>query len=63
MGLVGYSNRFIPQFGTLSEPLRRLTRKDMPFNFGPEQKQAFSALKAGLAEATTLAYFDKEAPR
>jgi hypothetical protein len=35
----------------------------MPFNFGPEQKQAFSALKAGLAEATTLAYFDKEAPR
>ena len=34
----------------------------MPFNFGPEQKQAFSALKAELAKATILAYFDKEAP-
>lgn len=32
----------------------------MPFNFGPEQKQAFSALKA--AKATTFACFDKEAP-
>lgn len=61
LGLVGYSNRFIPQFATLSEPLRRLTRKDTPFNFGPEQKQAFSALKATLAKAATFDYFDKEA--
>lgn len=62
LGLVGYSSRFIPQFATLSEPLRRLTRKDTPFKFGPEQKKAFSDLKAELARATTLAYFDKEAP-
>ena len=62
LGLVGYSSRFIPQFATLSETLKRLTRKDMPFNFGLEQKQAFSALKAALAKATTLAYFEKEAP-
>lgn len=62
LGLVGYSSRFIPQFATLSEPLRSLTRKDTPFRFGPEQKQAFSALKAELARASTLAYFDKEAP-
>lgn len=62
LGLVGYSSRFIPQFTTMSEPLRRLTRKDTPFTFGPDQKQAFSALKAALARATTLAYFDKDAP-
>lgn len=61
LGLVGYSSRFIPQFATLSEPLRRLTRKDTPFKFGPEQKQAFSNLKAELARAATLAYFDKDA--
>ncbi|KAJ8416539.1 hypothetical protein AAFF_G00358270 [Aldrovandia affinis] len=62
LGLVSYSSRFIPQFATLSEPLRRLTRKDIPFSFGLEQKQAFKALKDGLAKAGTLAYFDKDAP-
>ncbi|KAJ8344863.1 hypothetical protein SKAU_G00290560 [Synaphobranchus kaupii] len=62
LGLVSYSSRFIPQFATLSEPLRCLTRKDIPFSFGLEQKQAFEALKDGLAKAGTLAYFDKDAP-
>ncbi|KAJ8369419.1 hypothetical protein SKAU_G00094470 [Synaphobranchus kaupii] len=62
LGLVSYSSRFIPQFATLSEPLRRLTWKDIPFSFGLEQKQAFEALKDGLAKAGTLAYFDKDAP-
>ncbi|KAJ8411636.1 hypothetical protein AAFF_G00164440 [Aldrovandia affinis] len=61
LGLVGYSSRFIPQFATLSEPLRRLTRKDTPFEFGPEQRRAFNALKDELARAGTLAYFDKDA--
>lgn len=62
LGLVGFSSRFIPQFATLSEPLRRLTRKDCTFTFGPKQKQAFLTLKTELAQAGTLAYFDKEAP-
>lgn len=62
LGLVSYSSRFIPQFATVSEPLRHLTRKDTPFEFGPEQKQAFEALKEGLAKAGTLAYFNKDAP-
>lgn len=62
LGLVSYSSRFIPQFATLAEPLRRLTRKDSEFVFGPEQKNAFNDLKKELARAGTLAYFDKDAP-
>lgn len=62
LGLVGFSSRFIPQFASLSEPLRCLTRKETTFQFGPEQKQAFHALKNELARAGTLAYFDKGAP-
>lgn len=62
LGLVGFSSRFIPQFATLSEPLRRLTRKENTFTFGSEQKQAFQTLKTELARAGILAYFDKEAP-
>lgn len=62
LGLVGYSSRFIPQYATLSEPLRRLTKKETHFEFGPEQRQSFNALKEELARASTLAYFDKDAP-
>uniref|UniRef100_A0AAV2MLX7 Gypsy retrotransposon integrase-like protein 1 n=1 Tax=Knipowitschia caucasica TaxID=637954 RepID=A0AAV2MLX7_KNICA len=62
LGLAGYSSRFIPQFATISEPLRRLTKKEVPFVFGPEQQVAFETLKLKLAEAGTLAYFHKDAP-
>ena len=36
LGLANYSSRLIPHFATLSEPLRRLTRKETTFEFGPE---------------------------
>ncbi len=62
LGLAGYSSRFIPQFASISEPLRRLTRKDAKFHFETEQKKVFKILKDKLAEATTLAYFNKDAP-
>ena len=62
LGLANYSSSFIPHFATLSEPLRRLTRKETPFEFGPEQRKSFESLKQKMAEACTLAYFDKTAP-
>ena len=61
LGLANYSGRFFPHFETLTEPLRRLTKKDVPFRFGPEQKAAFESLKQSMVEAGTLAYFDKNA--
>ena len=62
LGLVNYIARFIPGFATISEPLRKLTRKDVPFVFGREQCTAFSVLKKKLTNAMKLAHFDKEAP-
>ena len=62
LGLANYSSRFIPHFPTLSEPLRRLTRKETPFEFGSEKRKSFESLKQKMAEACTLAYFDKTAP-
>ena len=61
LGLANYSSRFIPHFATLTEPLRKLTRKDVSFHFGPEQKASFESLKKSMVEAGTLAYFDKSA--
>ena len=62
LGLANYSSRFIPHFAMLFEPLRRLTRKETPFEFGPEQRKSFESLKQKMAEACPLAYFDKTAP-
>ena len=40
LGLVNYSGRLIPVLATLSEPLRRLTKKDVVFQWGLEQPEA-----------------------
>ena len=61
LGLANYSSRFIPHFATVAEPLRRLTNKGVPFRFGLEQRESFQLLKQKMAEASTLAYFDKTA--
>ena len=61
LGLVNFSARFIPNLATVAEPLRRLTRKDVPFKWGQEQQNAFEALKKSLEKSETLSYFDKTA--
>ena len=48
-------------FATVAEPLRRLTKKGVRFEFGEEQKNAFSELKRRLSSAETLGHFDKNA--
>jgi len=62
LGLVNFSGRFIPDLATISDPLRQLTKKNVPFTFGDEERRAFNRLKEALAEAGTLAYFDSERP-
>ena len=61
LGLANYNARFIPDFATVAEPLRRLTKKGVHFKFGEEQKNAFNELKRKLSSAETLGYFDKDA--
>ena len=51
LGLVNFCARFIPDLATVSEPLRRLTRQDVKFHFGSEQKQAFDQLKHRLTNS------------
>ena len=45
----------------MSEPLRRLTRKDVPYQWGKELDKAFNELKKRLANRETLGYFDLDA--
>ena len=60
--LVNYTARLIPGFATISDPLRKLTRKDVSFVFGREQITAFCVLKHKLTNAMKLPNFDEEAP-
>ena len=62
LGLVGFSARFIPDFATTADPLRRLARKGEQFMRGKEQENSFQKLKSQVASAPVLAYFDKDAP-
>ena len=61
LGIANYSAWFIPQFSTLTEPLRVQLKKDVPFKFGPQQKKPSEQLKAAMAKANTLAFFVKDA--
>ena len=61
LGLVNFCARFILDLKTVSEPLRRLIRKDVHFSWGKEQEVAFNELKKRLAETETLGYFDSAA--
>lgn len=37
--------------------MRRLTRKDVEFEWGPKQEESFERLKSLMKRAETLAYF------
>lgn len=61
LGLVNYCGRFISNFATTSEPLRRLTRQSCKWIWGSEQERAFVELKRQLASSQAMAYFKQDA--
>ncbi|KAK3737959.1 hypothetical protein QZH41_001659, partial [Actinostola sp. cb2023] len=61
LGLVNYCARFIPNFATLAEPLRRLTRGDTDWSWGEAQRNAFDRLRAVLTSDCVVAHFNQSA--
>ncbi|CAB3992723.1 Hypothetical predicted protein [Paramuricea clavata] len=59
LGMVTYCAKFIPNFSDLTEPLRELTRKNVPFCWTSRHAKSFNAVKAALTSATVMAYFDQ----
>ena len=62
LGLVSFSSRFLPDFATTVEPLRRLTRQRDKWHWGKEENEAFEALKHQFAEASMMAFYDEDVP-
>ena len=57
-GFVGFANfyrRFIKDFSKIARPLHDLTKKDVPFVWGPDQQKAFETLKAAFTSEPILA--------
>lgn len=61
LGLVNFCSKFIANFATLAEPLRKLTRKDVVWQWTEEQQRAFDTLKQSLVSTDVMAYYNPEA--
>lgn len=62
LGLASYFRKFVRNFSLVVEPLTRLTRKDVPWMWGPEQREAFHAIQDILTTRPVLTIFDPDKP-
>ena len=53
-----YSSQFIPNFASITAPLRELTKKHVKFEWTDIQQKVFTQLKEHLTKAPVMAYFD-----
>ena len=58
LGMAQYSARFIPNFATVTKPLRVLTENETEWVWGKAQMIASQEVKDRLAECATTAYFE-----
>lgn len=62
LGLTGYYRRFIKNFSALTQPLTKLLRKNVEFNWTSIQQQSFENLKSILCSEPILQYPDFTKP-
>lgn len=58
LSAVAFCSRFIPNFSTITAPLRRLTCKDREWKWSDEEDKALNELKDSLENSKTLGFFD-----
>ncbi|KAI3802639.1 hypothetical protein L1987_30779 [Smallanthus sonchifolius] len=54
LGLAGYYRRFIQDFSKIASPLTKMTWKEVKYEWGPTQNNAFEELKTRLTQAPVL---------
>jgi hypothetical protein len=58
LGLAGYYRRCVPKFIKVADPLHKLLKKDVRFEWNEEQENAFQTLKQKLVSQPILRYPD-----
>ena len=56
--MINYLSKFSARLSELAEPIRGLSRDKVPFNWSPEQQEAFKQMKKEIARAPVLAYYN-----
>ena len=62
LGLCAYYLRYLPDFVSTAEPLRKLTRKNERFEWKAEQQEAFERIRNQIASAPLMAIFNVDCP-
>lgn len=60
LGLASYFRKYIKDFAIKAKPLTMLTRKNVTWNWGPDQENSFQQLKKELASDPVLALYDPD---
>ena len=58
LGMANYSSKFIQNYATITEPLRKLTRKCARFAWTWEHQAAYDKLKNALTNSPVMSHFD-----
>ena len=61
LGMITYCTNFLPNLATITELLRILTKKDVPWVWTRHHQDTFNCLKQLLSSAQALAYFNTKA--
>ncbi|KXJ25564.1 Transposon Tf2-6 polyprotein [Exaiptasia diaphana] len=60
LGMTNYSARFIPNYATITKPLRDLIKQGVTFTWSAKHQQALNAWRDALKNTTATSYFDPE---
>lgn len=61
MGFANYFRKFIEKFAWIAKPLTDLTKKDVEFVFGDDQRKAFQLIKSKIIERPVLMLYQPDA--
>ena len=59
LGMANFCSRFIPEYATITEPLRKLTHKSSVWEWTEKQEKSLKQIREALTNAPTLAYFNE----
>ena len=62
LGMTQYVSRFIPNYASITTPLRTLTHQNVPWKWQTEQENALKKLQHELTSDHVMAYFDASKP-
>ena len=58
IGMIHYLSKFSARLSELAEPIRRLCKDKVPFNWGSEHQDAFKLVKIEIVTTPILAYYN-----